>query len=301
MQPTNWYRRPANRRCLYCARLFDDAVVVQKEHLIGRQFVPRGSFNNGRSWNFIFGACSECNGSKSRLEGHVGATTQLMSPGVAEDAVYAQRLSEKVQREYHPWTKRPVADSFHESAFAMQMGSIGMKTNFVGPPQLDRDQAYELALRHIQGFLALAANADHTTEHLSLLPPSAFWPLREYSRSDWGNTHLRTVHERTRHWKTYIRVITASDFFRCVMKRDDAQPKTWYWLLEWNRSTRVVGGISPDHPPQFMMNLPAFHWARMPGADGSIWRFRQEEPLRDDRDDFFDEAVEAPANAAVQG
>lgn len=288
-QPTNWFRPPSNKCCLYCGRLFDDAVATQKEHLIGRQFVPRGSFNNGRSWNFIFKACAECNNRKSRLEGHVGGITQFLSPDVASNTAYAQRSLEKAQGEHHPWTKRPIAQSLHESNLSVKGRSIGMSVSFVGPPQLDRSQSFELALRHVQALFAFVTNADYTSSRLRLLAASEFWPLGVYSRSDWGNIQLRAVHERTRGWKTYFHIATASDFFRFILKCSDSLPVTWYWLLEWNRVARVVGALSaPDLVPSFMTDLPQFQGVSVPAHGGAVWRVRKEVVLRDDLDDFFD-------------
>lgn len=287
-QPTNWHRGVSNKRCLYCARRFGGAVIPEKEHLIARNFVPAGAMNGGKSWNFIFSACSECNRSKSQLEGHVAAVTQFRSEGVAEVSAYAERSQDKARGEFHPWTKRPVADSFHESTVSVQGGSIGVSMRFVGPPQLDRTHAYELALRHIQGFFALVTNVDHRTDELTLLDPSRVWVLGDYIRSDWGNSKLRAVHERTRHWKQHLHVVTASDFFRCVMRRESDDRWTWFWLLEWNRSTRVAGMISSNHEmPTVLDDLPRHRWLQVPAIGGAIARLRQEEPLDDADDDFF--------------
>jgi len=64
---------------VYCNERFDGAnVVATKEHLVGRNFVPRGSLDGGPSFNFVFNPCHACNNDKSTLEGHVSAITQFM-------------------------------------------------------------------------------------------------------------------------------------------------------------------------------------------------------------------------------
>jgi hypothetical protein len=148
----------------------------------------------------------------------------------------------------------------------------------------------------MQGVFALLMNADHTADWLFLLSEKAFWPLRDFPRSDWGNRQVVTVHERTRSWKTLARIVTANGYFKCIVKRSIEPPETWYWMLEWNCSTRLVGGLGdPAGPPQFMTDLPGFEWARMPAPDGAMWRFRHEEPLLPGDDDFFDQGVMADA------
>ena len=288
MQPTNWYRAKKNKRCLYCARWFSKDVRAEKEHLIARQFVPRDALNNGKSWNFIFAACSDCNRRKSRLEGHVAAVTQFASERVAKDPASAQRAREKADGEFHPWTKRPVANSFHETRVSVQGGSLGMALNLIGPPQLDRAQAYELALSHIQGFYALVHNEDHAREEIHLLNPDWFWVLGHFLDSDWGNRKLRALHERTRQWKQHLCVTTARGYFGCAMRSDGQEPATWFWVLEWNQSTRVAGLVSSrEGIPAVALDLPRHHWVHLPLEGGAIYRLRQEELLAETDDDFF--------------
>ncbi len=245
MQPTNWHRGSGNKVCLYCNEQFDGInVIATKEHLIGRNFVPRGSLNGGSSFNFIFKACRRCNNDKSGLEGHVSAVTQLMSPAVAENAEFSARAGEKSRGEIHPWTGRPVAESFHKPTLKFQGHGLEITTSFTGPPQLDRAMLNRLALRHVQGMYALCTNADHTAQSLTLLYPGWVTILGEYARGDWGNSQALAAFERVRDWKTYVRIVTAGGCFQGVLRRDDAEMGTWFWALEWNRYVRVIGGIA---------------------------------------------------------
>jgi hypothetical protein len=290
MQPANWCREPPNKQCVYCnERLDDTSVVATKEHLIGRNFVPRGSLDGGRSFNFIFNGCRDCNNDKSALEGHISAITQFMSPVVAESDAYAERALAKSQREIHPWTKRPIVDSHHDSTIKFRGLGLGMKVTYVGPPQADHYMVNRLALRHVQGLFALVTNPDRTVEPLTLLFPGWVYVLDKYLPSDWGNSQALAAAERTRDWTVRARIVTAGGYFQAMLRRNDAEVGTWFWALEWNRYMRVIGGISYDGPPSFMRDLPDLRWVESPSPSGAILRMRQEQPLDDAKDTLFDE------------
>ena len=61
-QPT----RLKNKRCAYCHAEFARDDEPQKEHVIGKNFVPRGSHE--QHWNLHLNACHACNQSKAALE-----------------------------------------------------------------------------------------------------------------------------------------------------------------------------------------------------------------------------------------
>ncbi len=68
-ETVSWFNRnPAqsNQYCLYCGVLVGTGATVlsDKEHFIGRNFVPTGALGSG-SFNFIFRSCRECNGRKA--------------------------------------------------------------------------------------------------------------------------------------------------------------------------------------------------------------------------------------------
>lgn len=290
MQPANWSREPPNKVCLYCNRRFDDVeVIATKEHLVGRNFVPRGSLDGGRSFNFIFDACRDCNNDKSAHEGHISAITQFMSPTIAETS-FAERAIAKSQREMHPWTGRPVADSFHEQTIEMRGFGLGIRMGFVGPPQADRHSIHRLALRHVQGLYALVTNADRTVEPLTLLYPGHVYVLGDYLPGDWGNSQALAASERVSDWTVRARIVTAGGYFQAMLRRDDAELGTWFWALEWNRYMRVIGGISYDGQlPSFMRDLPDLNWLESRTRSGARFRQRQEQPIDEASDTLFDE------------
>ena len=67
-----------NVSCAYCGRHFKSKLPPTKEHVIGRRFVPRGSFDG--QWNLILKACQQCNGEKADLEDDISADIPQM-PG----------------------------------------------------------------------------------------------------------------------------------------------------------------------------------------------------------------------------
>src|SRR5947209_19886080 len=84
-QPVTWYNKDltkSNQYCLYCGDFLGigSEVASDKEHLIGRNFVPKGSLDSG-GFNFIFRACQSCNGRKSSAERHISSVTLFNSPG----------------------------------------------------------------------------------------------------------------------------------------------------------------------------------------------------------------------------
>src|SRR4051794_22769158 len=67
-----------NVRCVYCGKEFSDAGK-QKEHVVGRDFVPRGTLENAA--NVICFACEQCNGFKSDFEDDIAVITMLPDIG----------------------------------------------------------------------------------------------------------------------------------------------------------------------------------------------------------------------------
>src|SRR5215208_82855 len=95
-EPVVWYhRRPerSNHRCLYCGAFVGPGspVASDREHLIGKNFVPAGTLR-GDSFNFHFRACCECNRRKSVAEDHVSSVTLFTGPG------YETAVNELAQR-----------------------------------------------------------------------------------------------------------------------------------------------------------------------------------------------------------
>lgn len=84
-----------NTACVYCSTPFTTDVAATKEHVIGRNFVPRGTLAG--EWNLIVNACRDCNEKKARLEDDISAIT--MQPDIAgRHAVDDPRLRNEATR-----------------------------------------------------------------------------------------------------------------------------------------------------------------------------------------------------------
>src|SRR5947209_4944585 len=77
--PINKATRIDNATCIYCGERSAPDNPLTAEHVIGRRFVPRGSFAQG--WALIGNACQECNNAKADLEDDISAVTIQPVPG----------------------------------------------------------------------------------------------------------------------------------------------------------------------------------------------------------------------------
>lgn len=292
-QPVVWFHRdPArsNKFCLYCGAQVGAGSKVRsnKEHLIGRHFVPVGSMNDGKAFNLIFRACSRCNSGKAELERHVSSVTLYDSLGRADPQV-AKLAAEKAARDFHPGAKgTAVKDAHQRIRIESRTGPLKVSCEFTGPPQLVASAAETLAFCHIQGLFSLVTSADPTAATTtSLLPDRHFILHRIYRYSDWGNPELGELVRRSSDWAEPISITTAGGYFRARMRRGPRAKDGWLWALEWNKSLRLLGAIGDrDSPPALLKDLPDLGWRGYESSDGSVFRIRHEVPL-DGRDCLF--------------
>jgi hypothetical protein len=289
-QPTVWFHRTlakSNHYCLYCSRfLADGAVPSNEEHVIGRSFVPDGSFGLGQEFNFIFRACMECNSEKATAERHVSSVTLFLSPGRAEAPEVDSLARRKASRDYHPIEKgKVVAQAF--SQMSVEFAGPGFRTDFslVGPPRLDPSSVKLLAFRQTQAFFSLVTSrAPQTLKGTWLLPIAHWWYAGFFPHSDWGNSWLSELARRVRGWEAPAEITTAGGFFRALLMRDKERTGEWFWALEWNKSVRVIGGIAgPGAQPRVFNDLPALGWRVVDLGT----RVRVERPLEEGDDDLF--------------
>lgn len=108
-QPTRLH----NKRCAYCNAEFARDNEPQKEHVIGRRFVPKGSHD--RQWNLHLNSCNECNQRKSELENDISAITMISQfSGKSEDELLLSEVSRKSRTKSNR-TGKPVSDSAETS------------------------------------------------------------------------------------------------------------------------------------------------------------------------------------------
>jgi hypothetical protein len=274
-QATVWFhkdRERSNRYCLYCGRdLIVEVARSNKEHLIGREFVPTGTLD-GTAFNLIFRGCAKCNDRKGALEGHISTVTLFVSPARSESAVIDQLARRKAQKDHHHKRGVLVKDAGESHGVSVDLGVGTARFGLLGPPQLNPKMAAELACRHVQGLFSLLTSTNPATlEGTRLLPPQQVWCDRVHHTRDWGNPRLGVV-------------TTAQGFFRAEFRRDEGKTGQWFWALEWNKSTRILGVIAgAGEPIPLFEGLPELGW--MPLGPGV--RMRVEVPLRDESADLL--------------
>ncbi len=291
-----WYHRDlakSNQICPYCGRHVGTGSTIpsNKEHLIGKQFVPVGGFRSADAFNFIFRCCVECNAAKADAERHVSTVSMYRSADRAKSQVVDRIAIRKADRDYQPSAAgKTVSEATAKHSLSTSLGpGITFSASFVGPPPLDRSRAVHLAYRHVQGLFVLITSGGER-EVRKLLPPEQFYLQGIYPRTDWGNPQMVEVVRRTRPWEWLALIDTADGFFRATIKRPSAKSPDWYWALEWNKSYRLLGGIGPEFPDSDpYRDLPALSWAMFPTTDGTRARFRQEIPTHEITERMFEE------------
>lgn len=180
-QPIVWFNKKeekSNQYCLYCGAFVGNGSEINsnKEHLIARQFVPLGSFQDGNQFNFIFRACERCNKYKSEIERHVSSVTMANSISRFEKSEYTKRAIIKAASDYHP--AKPgmlVKDSFDKHIFKFNSGQLKMTFEATSPPQVVQQYIHELSFFHVQGFFSLITSKDHQKKSGMKLLPKQNW------------------------------------------------------------------------------------------------------------------------------
>jgi hypothetical protein len=151
-QPVVWFREQpseSNCCCPYCGAYVGNGSdrTSNKEHLIGKKFIPSGMSDDGKGFNFIFRACEECNSSKSDIERHVSSITLFRSPARSQLSHVDAIADRKASNDYHPDKQgRRVKDAIEEHQ--VKMGGL-FTFVLVGPPQLNRQYAETLACKTV--------------------------------------------------------------------------------------------------------------------------------------------------------
>ncbi len=287
----SWYNsnpKWSNHFCLYCGRKVgpDSAIPSNKEHLIGREFVPTG-YLEGPAFNFIFRACVECNSDKSKMEGHVSALTLANSAGPLHSEEVNALAARKASKEFHPLKKgvlvRDAGAELKES-FPVGFGTLDM--NLVGPPPFEDAQVYDLAGHHIQALFALTFCEDpRSSSDPSLLPHTHLQFYDYFTVDDWGNPRLQELIRRTSNWVENFWADSARGYYRASLRRSpNAEEDFLFWALEWNKQLRVVGTVAPpDLKTGLFDNLPQERWFRAQAGG----RMRIQHPLQGGTDELF--------------
>ena len=299
-EPVVWFHSDptkSNSRCVYCGRPTegDASRETNKEHLIGRNFVPKGTLGGDGRFNFIFRSCKKCNSEKADIERHVSSLTLFNSPACMDDPSAKKAAVRKANRDYHP-AKRGVRvkDSSESFPLKCQYGPLTFNFICMPQPQLHRPHVVNLAFRHVQGLFAIVTAKSPKGENYRVLRPSNFYFHNAYISNDWGNPHLVEVEKRTRKWEIVASVNTAERYFKAVLRKRSTKPEEWFWALEWNKQLRVIGALIDEGlSPRAFDDLPDQGWRKGGTSDGKEMAFRSETPLSSDDDNLFPPIIDS--------
>lgn len=289
-QPVVWYHKKvhlSNQFCFYCGEFvgFNTKIKSDKEHLIGREFVPSG-FISDKDFNLIFRACVKCNNEKSNLERHISTVTLFNCPERFINEELNSIALNKSNKDYHPDNRgKFVSDSFVKSKISLFSSVININAEFVGPPQLNEEYVEDLAYRHMQGMFSLLSSenpCDPTGVGTKLLPFAHFHLLGIFPKNDWGNPQISYLIERTSGWEQLCLINVAEGFFKIKILRAMHEHEGWFWALEWNKQLRVVGAIANGLAiNEIYADMPLLTWSPwVKNGDRQI-RYRRQNPIGD--------------------
>jgi hypothetical protein len=290
-QPLVWFHRSkakSNQFCFYCGRFVgvNSSLESNKEHLIGREFVPTGEFGDGELFNFIFRACKECNDEKSDVERHISSITLLNSPSREVSEAHNRIAIRKAEKDYHPDKQGVlIRNSGEQLKINGDFGPAQISFGMFSPPQANSSDVKFLAFRHIQGIFSFVTSPDPlTAKGTSLLDWQYFYLYESYRHQDWGNPQLIEIMQRALCIPCCADIKTANGFFKVILRKEEESTGEWFWALEWNKSHRIVGAISSSGKmPKIFEGLPRLIWDRV----DKFTRVRKEVPLQAGQDLLF--------------
>lgn len=299
-QPVNWFHRwpsKSNQYCLFCGRFVGDGsnLASNKEHLIGREFVPTGAFGDGTLFNFIFRSCKKCNDKKSVLERHLSTVTLFSSPLRRASRSHDALAQRKASKDFHPDKKGIlVRDSSDQLKIFDNSGTVKTSFGFYIPPQPNPEFVELLAFRHIQGIFSLITSQNAcSAEGTRLLHSKHFYFHNYYGFGDWGNPQVIEIMARAKGIPCHVNINTADGFFKVIMRRSPGDLGEWFWALEWNKSLRTFGALSQgDSIPAVFRNLPQPKSIGLYLENGPTM-MRSETALSPEQDILFDAEVES--------
>jgi len=274
----------ANRTCVYCGKELTGRGYT-KEHVIGRQFVPKGLLNG--EWNLIVRACDACNHAKSDLEDDISAIT--LQPNIrgqhAIDDPHREAEAKRKARSKSRRTQKSVGRSSESFYIRLPLGpGAEMIFGVTSPPQLDENRVCRLCLMHSQAFFYWITY-DETSRRGGFWP-GGFFPLDCSVRSDWGNRLHQSFMEMVSSWELRVRATTADGHFKVAIRKHPSVA-CWSWAYEWNQNTRIVGFFGDQIVAQELVRtLPHRELARL-SQGNKIIRYREEIPLQPDSDKMF--------------
>lgn len=272
-----------NITCIYCGKLLDESSKT-KEHVVGRRFVPRGSF--GGNWNLIANACLGCNSHKAGLEDDISAIT--MQPTAFGDfaandpALHAEAL--RKTRAISRRTGKPVGASQESMTIKAPFPGGTAAFEAVCSPQIDRERAFQLAYTHVTAFFYLITY-DAATRRGGFCQ-GAFSPVELTARGDWGSDINRSFMHLVAPWQYRVVFTGARGYFKIAIRRHPSA-ECWSWALEWNQNLRLVGLMGDTATITQVRAVLTPNTTMEFSQESETFRFRPEVPLPPEDDILF--------------
>lgn len=273
-----------NTNCPFCG---DDVFLDwTKEHIIGRNFVPKGTLN--KEWNLILRACRECNNRKSDLEDDLSSISML--PKLGSSHVEEGALKESSQRKLKSKSRKtgkPVGLS-HETIEVRCEPMPGLAVNYslISPPQAEPSRIYELCRLQLAGFFFFQTYNENTFRGGFWL--EGFYPVSSVTNTDWGNDTQVSFSNIVQDWETRFYLSTANNFYRVIIRRDPSGT-CWAWAVEWNRNYRTVGFFGNHEIAQATFDEVVFPIGTTVSKNqGGIVTIRKEVRIEEDEDMLFE-------------
>ena len=281
-QPTRLH----NIKCAYCNIEFTKEERVEKEHVIGKNFVPRGSHE--QQWNLHLNSCHTCNQEKSKLENDISAITMIqpLSSGDKIDETLEAEAQRKGSKSFSQRTGKPVSISTEKVSITQQFGNAIMTFGFTAPPQVDEKRIFSLARYQLAGLFFLMTYKEK--ECSGYYWPGVFMPINVLRKQDWGNPQKASFTSATADWQfRFGGGALANGYFQALIKKHPKEP-LWSWALEWNKTHRLYGFFGDEKFAAKIIKKFDFPLVNRPIIDGKVKYFaREETPLPSNKDDMF--------------
>jgi hypothetical protein len=272
-----------NQNCIYCCRTLDKATR-SREHVIGRQFVPKGTLD----MNLIAWACRACNNEKSDLEDDISLISML--PAVAETLPAMDKRSAEIVRKAQRAVSRRTGKLVKDSRETFDIkGQIfpGVTATFtmVCNPQTDPDRVQRLAMFHVQAFHYFTTYKKDQRVGWNI--PGVCAAAGDYRRPDWGNARLRHFMGMTKDWDPRFVFKGQEVFFKAIIRRR-LPDELWSWAVEWNQSFRIIGFYGDENlVDQALDELPLLRGKSLIERPDRYVRMRTETALPEREDNLF--------------
>lgn len=274
-----------NTRCAYCNAEFAKPGEPEKEHVVGKNFVPKGAHD--QQWNLHVNSCHDCNQRKSRLENDLSAITLQPELGQREEDPLRWREAHRKSKTFSQRTGKLVSQSVEEFKLSGKLGTADVTFSLSAKPQFDHSRAFELAVFQLRGFFFLMTY--DSKKGMGHAWPGHYMPISALPKSDWGNPLALSFASHVKDWdKRFEAVWLARGFYGALIKKHPTE-ELWSWALEWNKSTRLFGFFGDRTQAQDIVDgfeVP-LQSSWKPQSMGSAIRYREEVPLPFDADDLF--------------